>query len=144
MARLNAARPKTRLAGPVLGAQDPIALAGFYAELLGWPVVETETQEVDGVVEGWAKIRSPHTGVKIEFQYEPHYVAPVWPPEAGEQQMLSHLDIGVEDLTAGVAYALALGARESGYQPAEGVRVLRDPEGQLFCLFPDPTAATEG
>ena len=32
--------PEIRLSGVVLGAPDPRALADFYGELLGWPVVQ--------------------------------------------------------------------------------------------------------
>lgn len=122
-------RPPMRLSGPVLGALDPVALAEFYERLLGWPVAERE--------QGWAVIRNPAARQKIEFQYEPFFVPPVWPPINGEQQLLSHLDIGVPDLEAGVAWAIAAGATEAGHQPQDDVRVMRDPAGQLFCLFAD-------
>jgi hypothetical protein len=61
----------------------------------------------------------------------------VWPPVQNRQQMMIHLDIGVEDLDAGVAWALEIGATLAGHQPQEGLRVLLDPAGHPFCLFPD-------
>jgi catechol 2,3-dioxygenase-like lactoylglutathione lyase family enzyme len=125
-------QPPMRFSGPVLGSPDPLALAEFYSRLLGWPVTDSETG--DG---GWAMIRSPSVRLKLEFQYEPYFVPPVWPPAEGEQQMLIHLDIGVQDLEAGVAWAVEAGATVAEHQPQKDVRVLRDPSGHVFCLFTD-------
>lgn len=60
---------------------------------------------------------------------------PTWPPVAGEQQMMMHLDIAVENLEVGVEWALEVGATLAAHQPQEGVRVMLDPAGHLFCLF---------
>ena len=49
--------------------------------------------------------------------------------------MMLHLDIAVDDLRAGVAWALEAGATEAEYQPQEHVRVMLDPAGHPFCLF---------
>ena len=62
----------------------------------------------------------------------------VWPAAPGEQQMMSHLDIAVENLEAGVAWALESGARLAEFQPQQDVRVMLDPAGHPFCLFPGP------
>ena len=86
--------------------------------------------------DGWAKLRAPAGGLKIEFQPGDHYTPPVWPPVAGEQQMMMHLDIAVVDLDAGVAWALEVGATLADHQPQQGVRVMLDPAGHPFCLFP--------
>ena len=127
-----------RLAGPVLDAADPVALARFYEQLLEWPMVECEGPRPGFPPEdGWAKLRSPDGRQKIEFQWEQHYVAPTWPPVSGEQQMMIHLDIGVADLNAGVEWALSAGAVLAKHQPQKGVRVMLDPAGHPFCLFPD-------
>jgi catechol 2,3-dioxygenase-like lactoylglutathione lyase family enzyme len=132
-------RPRTRMAGPVLDSADPLALADFYARLLGWPVVEREgPRPGHPPTDGWAKIRSLEQDLKIEFQYEEHYTPPVWPPAEGAPQMMIHLDIGVDDLDTAVAWALEAGATLADHQPQEGVRVLLDPDGHPFCLFPDP------
>jgi len=50
-------------------------------------------------------------------------------------QMMLHLDIAVEDLLAGVAWALHAGATLADHQPQDHVRVLLDPAGHPFCLF---------
>jgi catechol 2,3-dioxygenase-like lactoylglutathione lyase family enzyme len=124
---------RTRLSGPVIGCGDAWELADFYAALLGWNVVD-RSEEVPG---GWALVRSPSGEHKLEFQREEPFVPPVWPTVAGEQQMGMHLDIAVEDLAAGVEYAVSLGARVAGHQPQEGrVTVMLDPAGHPFCLFP--------
>lgn len=117
------------LAAYVLGTPDPPALADFYRELLGWVEVTREP--------GWVRLRSPQSDrTGLSFQLEPTHVPPVWPQQAGEQQMQAHLDIQVDDLDTEVARALRLGATVEDHQPQpEGVRVLRDPHGHLLCLF---------
>jgi hypothetical protein len=55
---------------------------------------------------------------------------------AGEQQIMTHIDIAVEDLEAAVAWAVAAGATLAPHQPQQQVRVLLDPAGHPFCLFP--------
>lgn len=131
-------RPDLRFAGPVLGARDPLALAEFYSRLLDWPIAAREGGHGEGDSrDGWAIIRAPSGGQKLEFQYEPTFTPPVWPAVAGAQQMHMHLDIGAHDLAAAVARAVELGATVAEHQPQAEVRVMRDPAGHLFCLFPD-------
>jgi catechol 2,3-dioxygenase-like lactoylglutathione lyase family enzyme len=122
-------RPSMRLSAAVLGAPDPRALGAFYARLLGWTIVENEP--------GWVMVRPAAGGTGLSFQHEPDYVPPVWPPVPGGQQMMAHLDIAVDDLEAAVAWALEAGAALAGHQPQEHVRVLLDPAGHPFCLFPE-------
>lgn len=122
----------TRLSGPVLDAADAVDLAYFYARLLSWTVTE-EVRAEEGT---WAVIRSPSGRLKLEFQGLPDYQPPTWPNESGQQQMMMHLDIAVEDLEAGVAWAVELGATIAPVQFREGVRIMLDPQGHPFCLFP--------
>lgn len=129
-----------RISGPTLDAGDPVALAEFYERLLGWPIVRREgPRPGKPSSDGWAMLRSPAGLHKIEVQWEHHYRPPVWPTVEGQQQMMIHLDIGVANLDAGVAWALAQGARLAEHQPQREVRVMLDPEGHPFCLFPDDT-----
>ena len=129
-----------RVSGPTLDASDPIALAEFYERLLGWPIVRREgPQPGNPASDGWAMLRSPSGDQKIELQWEPRYRPPVWPSVEGQQLMMMHLDIGVADLDAGVAWAIAQGASLSEHQPQAGVRVMLDPDGHPFCLFADET-----
>jgi hypothetical protein len=53
----------------------------------------------------------------------------------GEQLMMIHLDFGVDDLDAAVAWAVEAGARAADHQPQDDVRVMLDPDGHPFCLF---------
>jgi catechol 2,3-dioxygenase-like lactoylglutathione lyase family enzyme len=127
-----------RVAGPTFDAADPIALAEFYERLLGWPIVQREGRRAGNPPnDGWAMLRAPSGPLKIEVQWEPHYRRPVWPPEDGEQLMMIHLDIGVDDLDLGVKWAVAQGARIAEHQPQHDARVMLDPEGHPFCLFRD-------
>ena len=57
------------------------------------------------------------------------------PAGPGDQQMMMHLEIKVDDLPAAVAHAVAQGATLAGFQPQDDVRVCLDPAGHPFCLF---------
>jgi predicted enzyme related to lactoylglutathione lyase len=135
---MSEARPGFRLAGPVLDAANPVALAEFYERLLGWPIARQEgPRPGNPATDGWAIVRSPDGRQKIEVQWEPNYAPPTWPPADGEQLMMIHLDFGVDDLDAAVEWAIAAGATVAEHQPQPEVRVMLDPEGHPFCLFPD-------
>lgn len=110
-----------------LNAPDPVALARFYEKLLGWTI--------DSEDPGWVTLRNPEGGIGLAFQMEDIYVPPVWPAKAGEQQMMAHLEIRVDDLEAGCAHARACGATLADYQPQDDVRVHLDPAGHPFCLW---------
>ncbi len=116
-----------KLSGLVLDSPDANALAGFYRRLLGWEVEQDEP--------GWVKLKGPDGGAGLSFQTEAAYVEPTWPARPGDQQMMIHLDIQVDDLGSASAHAEAVGARLAPYQPQETVRVYLDPAGHPFCLF---------
>jgi catechol 2,3-dioxygenase-like lactoylglutathione lyase family enzyme len=82
-------------------------------------------------------LRPPTGGTGLSFQYEPDYAPPIWPTAPGEQQMTLHLDIAVDNLEDGVARAREAGAVLADHQPQNHVRVMLDPDGHPFCLFPD-------
>jgi catechol 2,3-dioxygenase-like lactoylglutathione lyase family enzyme len=115
------------LTGTNLDAPDAARLADFYRQLLGWAVDVAEP--------GWVVLRQPGGSHTLNFQTEPRFVRPAWPAGPGEQQMMMHLEIRVDDLRAGVAQAVALGATLAAFQPQEDVRVCLDPAGHPFCLF---------
>lgn len=48
--------------------------------------------------------------------------------------MAMHLDIGVDDLDAAVAWAVEAGASLAEVQPQQHVRVMLHPHGHPFCL----------
>ena len=123
-------RTKKTWFGVVLDSSDGVALAHFYADLLGWQVFS----EGNG---GAAVAPSEDAGYNLAFETEQHYRRPVWPTVEGEPQMQMHLDIEVDDLEEAVAFALGVGAEEAEFQPQETVRVMLDPAGHPFCLYLD-------
>ena len=114
--------------GPVMGlfavtidAPDAPALARFYANLLGMEVTY-EGPEGAFIAGG---------GKSVMFQQVSGYNPPRWPDPSHPQQ--AHLDILVDDVDAGEARALELGAsRLPG--GGERFRVYADPAGHPFCL----------
>ena len=122
-------RSKTTWWGVVLEAPDGLALARFYSRLLGWPVSVEQP--------GGAAIQVPGTASYLSFDDSPDYVPPVWPATEGQQRMMMHIDIAVDDLAEAVASALELGAKQAEFQPQDNVRVLYDPAGHPFCLYLD-------
>jgi len=116
--------------GAAIEAPDPGALARFYAQLLGWPIVHEEP--------GTAVLGAPPAGASfLVFQQATDYQPPNWPPGPGDQRPMMHLDFQVGDLEAAVADAVALGASVATSQPQPHVRVLLDPAGHPFCLCRD-------
>ncbi|GAA1689160.1 VOC family protein [Glycomyces endophyticus] len=115
-------------------APDPRALADFYARLLGTEVAVSEPPGADEPPEaGWAQVRTD--GPTLNFEYERHWQAPVWPAAPGRPHATQHLDVHVDDLPVAVAHAVEQGARLADFQPQDDVRVLFDPAGHPFCLF---------
>ena len=104
-----------------LDCDDPVALAGFYSKLLGEEVTYSSDEFV---YLGEAKLGF----VKVE-----KYVAPTWPqPDVPKQ---AHLELGVEDLDAGEAAVIGIGATKPEFQPQpDRWRVLLDPAGHPFCI----------
>lgn len=114
--------------GPAMGlfavtidAPDASALARFYAELLGMEL--TYDGPEGALITG--------TGMSVMFQQVTSFNPPRWPDPGYPQQ--AHLDIVVEDMDAGEAQALELGASRL---PGGGdtFRVFADPAGHPFCL----------
>jgi catechol-2,3-dioxygenase len=108
-------------AAATIDAPDASALAHFYADLLGMEV--TYDGPEGAMIAG--------DGKSVMFQQVSDYNPPSWQDPARPQQ--AHLDIGVDDLDAGEARALELGASrlEGGGQ---NFRVFADPAGHPFCL----------
>ncbi len=95
--------------------------------VLGWQVEKDEPH--------WVKLVPPDGGAGLSFQTEEAYVRPSWPSTRDDQQMMSHLDIEVDDVEAAGSHAEAVGATLAEFQPQEHVRVYLDPAGHPFCLF---------
>lgn len=119
--------PRITLTAVTLSSPDPPALARFYAALLDWEITKSEP--------GWVELPNPDGGIGLSFHIEERYVRPVWPAQPGEQQLMAHLEIRVDDLNAGSAHAQACGATLADFQPQEDVRVHLDPDGHPFCLY---------
>ena len=111
----------TQLFAVTIDAPEAASLARFYADLLGLEI--TYDGPEGALVAG--------EGASVMFQNVAEFTAPAWPDPARPQQF--HLDIMVEDLDAGQARALELGARrlEGG---GKSYRVFADPVGHPFCL----------
>jgi predicted enzyme related to lactoylglutathione lyase len=113
--------PAMRLFAVTIDAPDAAALARFYSQLLGMEV--TYDGPEGSLISG--------DGKNVMFQQVGEYSPPAWPDPTRPQQ--AHLDIMVDDLDAGEAQALALGAtRLNG--GGETYRVFADPAGHPFCL----------
>lgn len=120
-------KPRLTLSTVNIGAPDPGSLARFYERLLGWQVIAKEPD--------WVMLRSPDVAVALSFQREEGYVRPAWPAGPGDQQMMLHLEIRVDDLDAAASHAVGRGAALADFQPQEEVRVCLDPAGHPFCLW---------
>lgn len=107
----------------VLDCPDPLALANFYASLLGWKVIP------DG--DGWVDVVGEN-GHRLEFQKVADYTPPKWPGQDVPQQM--HVDVDVDDLDAAEKEVLKIGATKAEHQPGTTFRVFLDPAGHPFCL----------
>lgn len=116
--------PVARLQVVALDCPDPDALAAFYSAVLGAPIERGD--DVD-----WVQL-APHGGTPLAFQRVPDHRPPQWPGAEHPQQM--HLDLEVDDLDAGEAAVVALGARRHEVQPGSTFRVFLDPAGHPFCL----------
>ena len=113
--------------GVVLDAPDVAVLAQFYDELRGWSILHLDSDDAS---------LDPGEGVAhLNIQRSNDYVRPTRPAQAGQQQMMLHLDFEVTDLAAETARAVALGATLAEHQPQADVRVLPDPAGHPFCLY---------
>jgi catechol 2,3-dioxygenase-like lactoylglutathione lyase family enzyme len=113
--------PVARYAGVSLDSDNPQALADFYSALLG--------AEVSYTSEDFVFLGSANLGfVKVE-----KHIPPTWPGSDVPKQ--AHLELSVDDLDAGEAAILALGAVKPEFQPQpDRWRVLLDPAGHPFCI----------
>lgn len=75
----------------ILECRNIPQLLSFYTGLLHWPVVF----EIDTFV----GIHSMEEDIGIAFQYDKNYISPTWPSQPGQQQMMSHLDFAVTDIS---------------------------------------------
>lgn len=109
---------------------DANELAAFYRGLLGWEVRDGSDDEWVTIAPGGAGAGSQ----ALAFQRVDDYLAPTWPGGSHPQQ--AHLDLEVDDLSAGEQLVLAAGATRHDHQPSEtgSFVVYLDPAGHPFCL----------
>jgi Glyoxalase-like domain len=106
------------IAALAVDCAEPAALAGWWSRLLGGSV------EVDD--DGDATLHTPG-GLAIDF---------LRVPEAKTVKNRLHLDLRSADLAEATEQAVALGATRADDVYDGGVwQVLRDPEGNEFCLL---------
>jgi predicted enzyme related to lactoylglutathione lyase len=108
-----------RLDEVVVDCHDPLALAGFWAEVLGGT---PEPRDPD-----WCRLRAPGSPL-IAFQRV---------PEAKTTKNRLHLDVLVDDIERATTAAEALGATRIGerhHDAAGSFQVLTDPEGNEWCV----------
>jgi hypothetical protein len=106
----------------VVDAEDPVALGRWWADALGWVVVDDASESGDFEIRPAAD-RLP--GLLFG-----------WAPDAKTTKNRLHLDFRPDDRDAEVARLLALGAvRVDIGQGEESWIVLADPEGNEFCVL---------
>jgi len=106
------------IAALAIDCTDPPGLARWWRRLLGGSV------DVDP--EGVATLHTPD-GLTVDFLRVPE-------PKTGKNRL--HLDLRSRDLATAIEQALALGATRADDIYAGGRwQVLRDPEGNEFCLL---------
>ncbi len=114
-----------------LDCPNPVALARFYAELLGLKVEPLGKMNPEDVT--WVRIQDEKDLPIIGFAKVENYVSPTWPEGPIPQQ--AHFEFSVTDLDSAEAKAIAMGATKHAFQPGETFRVYLDPVGHPFCLI---------
>lgn len=117
-------RPGSELVAVTFGAADPVNLARFWADGLGWEVGGTADRRVELV---------PTDGTAVTLRFEP-----LAPDQTSRKRI--HLELtttsdGDQQRTA--AELVGLGGRhiDLGQKPEEGHLVLADPEGNELCII---------
>jgi hypothetical protein len=107
----------------IVDAADPVPLGRWWAEALGWVIVNDDPEDFE--------IRpAPDRFPGLLF---------VRVPEPKTVKNRLHLDFRPEDRDAEVARLEGLGARRADVGQAEQTWVvLRDPEGNEFCVLSSP------
>lgn len=123
----------------VVDCHDPVALATFWAAVLGWQIepIDAATRARLALERGIdaASERITLAGAPGEPRL---YFQRVDDPTPGKNRL--HLDLAVDDAEAEVARLLPLGARDPTRMTErlgdveERWIVLSDPEGNVFCL----------
>ena len=113
-----------KLHGTVIDCLDPIRLSKFYAQILGYTVVQSDSD--------WSVIGISEELPGIAFQQNPNYTAPTWP--GGDIPTQIHFDIRVEDFESAVVEIESLGGSLLS-KSSDTFWVCTDPEGHPFCII---------
>lgn len=109
-----------RIGSVVIDSRNPIGLARFWAEALGY---ETRHEEA-----GWVMLVHPEgRNAGLSFQYEDG-------PKTGSNRL--HFDLYTASMTAEVERLKGLGAtvKRENLEPEDCFTVMQDPEGNEFCV----------
>ncbi|MBM6405205.1 VOC family protein [Phycicoccus sp. CSK15P-2] len=105
-------------------AADPAALAGFWSELFGWPVVDDPCgMALDPTDDTGLRIRFLRSGAPRSLPNLFHYDLTSATPEDQDATVVRAIELGASHLDVGQG------------SDAEHV-VLADPEGNEFCVLP--------
>ncbi|WP_336251092.1 VOC family protein [Stomatohabitans albus] len=116
---------KARLVGITLDCPNPAELAAFYQNALDFQVIYSDDNMA--YLQGEGDMRLGLQKVQSTFK------SPTWPEGDVPQQL--HLELSVDDLTAGEEELVKLGATKADFQPgADRWVVLLDPVGHPFCI----------
>ena len=118
-----------RLQCITVDAQDPLALAQFWAEALGWKIGEDVNK-----IEVWIEreLGDPHNTGFPDILFLKNST-----PKNGKNRL--HLDLRPDDQAAEVARLEKLGAKQidigQSAEPSCTWVVMADPEGNEFCVL---------
>lgn len=112
------------LAAVVVDCHDAEPMYAFYQAACGGEIVRNDAGSV------WLKLG----GVTVFFREVAGYQPPTWP--SSDVPMQIHLDFSVDDLDEAEALLHQHGTTTAEYQPhrENGLVVMRDPAGHLFCI----------
>lgn len=109
----------TQFSSLAIDANNPERLAGFWAAMLGGTIALDDDSD--------ARVTAP-TGPRLDFLRVPE-------PKTAKGRL--HLDVWAEDVEAATLSAIELGAtRADDVYDGGRWQVLRDPEGNEFCILP--------
>lgn len=112
-----------KLHGTVIDCTNPVDLTTFYANLLGYVIVQSEAE--------WAVIGDSPDRPGIAFQLIENYQVATWP--SGEIPTQIHFDIRVEDFDDAMVEIESQGGKLLS-KSSNTFWVCADPEGHPFCI----------
>jgi hypothetical protein len=124
-----------RLTEIVVDCRDPLTLARFWAEALGYHIVRTDEEQVE--IAPW-DVEPPDLADRVRLAPVVPTVVFVAVPEGKQVKNRLHLDVrpAGTDYGSELDRLLRLGARRADIgQGDQPWTVLADPEGNEFCLL---------